>query len=249
MINPSSTPLFSIITITWNNVNGFIKTHKSLNAQSFQNYEWIIVDGASNDGTLDYIHEHGLSTQCASEKDNGIYHAMNKGISRANGQYLLFLNAGDELADADILSTLSKAITAHAPDFIYGDALEETSAPRPFFKKARTHKRVLWGMFTHHQAMIYRRNIMGDLRYNEQYKIASDYELTVRFLSKAKNIHYIPGAICLFERGGISQRQMTLGRVEQFKIRRSLKLCSLPMAMAIYVGQTFRAFLKMKIAG
>ena len=241
MINP---PLFSIVTITWNNKDGFIKTHKSLNAQSFQTYEWIVVDGASNDGTLDYIKEQNLNEKCVSEKDRGIYHAMNKGIDRANGDYLLFLNAGDELADMDILSTLSKSINAHKPDFIYGDALEETNAPNPFYKKARTHKRVLWGMFTHHQAMLYRRDVVGDLRYNENYKIASDYEFTVRFLKRAKNIHYIPCAICLFERGGISQRQMKLGRVEQFKIRRSLKLCTLPMAMAIYTGQTVRAYLK-----
>lgn len=240
----NNAPLFSIITITRNNLTGFRKTHKSIVKQSFQNFEWIIVDGASTDGTIQYIQSCNLNSFCKSEFDEGIYHAMNKGIERSSGEYLLFLNAGDELADADILSTLAKSITAYRPDFIYGDALEERHSQFPFYKKARSHKKFLLGMFTHHQSMLYRRMLVDDLRYNQSYKIASDYQFTVVFLQKAKNVHYIPCAICLFESGGISQTQQKLGRTEQFIIRQRLKLCSLPIAWFIYGLQTVSANLK-----
>lgn len=188
--------VFSIVTITRNNLDGFAKTHKSINGQICKDFEWIIVDGASTDGTLDYIRNNNLESLCISEPDKGIYSAMNKGIDRAKGDYLLFLNAGDSLADIDILSTLAMAINKHHPDFIYGDSLEECKSARPYYKKARNHKNFIWGMFTHHQAMLYRRAALNNLRYNEEYKIASDYEFTVRFLQKIHRIHYIPCAIC-----------------------------------------------------
>ena len=191
----SLAPLFSIITITRNNMAGFAKTHESLSAQSLKDYEWIIVDGNSTDGTKTYIEQKNLSDFCVSENDNGIYNAMNKGIERSKGQYLLFLNAGDTLADPDILLTLSYAIHTHNPDFIYGDALEECKNAHPFYKKARSYKKYIWGMFTHHQAILYRREILGTLKYNENYKIASDYEFTIRFLKTTNKIHYIPCAI------------------------------------------------------
>ncbi len=206
--------------------------------------EVVVAVGASTDETLAYIQRHELDPFCKSEPDRGIYHAMNKGIERAKGDYLLFLNAGDELADADILSTLSKSITVYNPDFIYGDALEERKTANPFYKKARSHKRFIIGMFTHHQAMMYKRSLVGDLRYNESYKIASDYQFTVEFLARAHNSHYIPCAVCVFESGGISQMRQKLGRREQFLIRQQLKLCSLPIIWFIYGLQTVSASLK-----
>lgn len=229
----SHSPLFSIITITRNNLTGFIKTHDSLLAQSLNDYEWVIVDGNSIDGTQDYIAQKNLSGFCVSEHDSGIYNAMNKGIDRAKGQYLLFLNAGDTLADPDILLMLSHAIHAYNPDFIYGDALEECEDTHPFYKKARSHKKYIWGMFTHHQAMLYRREALDALRYNENYKIASDYEFTIRLLKTTNKIHYIPCAICFFERGGISQQNHDVGRLEQMDIKRRLKLCPYTAAILI----------------
>lgn len=241
MTNP---PLFSIVTIGLNNLNGFKKTHKSLSAQSYQKYEWIIVDGASTDGTIDYVHQNNLNNFCISEKDGGLYDAMNKGVKRATGDYILFLNAGDSLADADILSTLSKSIAAHAPDFIYGDALEERLCQHPFYKKSRSHKKFIHGMFTHHQSMLYRRAMIKGLKYNDSYKIAADYDFTVQFLLRVQKIHYIPCAICIFEQGGISQRQMHLGRLEQFKIRKNLTLCSFSKNTTVIAVQYLSALLK-----
>lgn len=234
-----SAPVFSIITVTKDNLGGFLATRKSVEAQSFKGYEWIVIDGNSSDGTKEF-----LPPDAVSEADSGIYDAMNKGIDRARGDYILFLNAGDTLADADILRTVSKAIEAHAPDFIYGDALEGG-----FYKKARPHTKIDWGMFTHHQAMIYRREMIGALRYDDTVTIAADYGFTFRFLKGAQNIHYIPCAICIFEEGGVSQRQRRTGRLQQFAQRAKYKACSPLKNVIVYGGQSCSAFLRENFPG
>ena len=209
-------PIFSIITVTLNNLNGLHKTLNSIKQQTSKNYEWIIIDGASNDGTQDFLDNQNISY--ISEKDNGIYDAMNKGIHSANGEYLLFLNAGDILENNNTLSEVTKKVENQPYDFIYGDSVEEIDDKKTF-KRARPHTAITQGMFTHHQAMLYSANTIKNLRYNERYKIAADYDLTWRVLKNSKDILYIPLLICIFEAGGISQQQVFLGRKEQFKIR------------------------------
>lgn len=232
-------PLFSIVTITKNNARGLSSTCDSLQMQSCNDYEWIIVDGDSTDETILFLSKEGFLGQCLSEPDRGIYDAMNKGIERSKGDYILFLNAGDRLSDPDILMTITKNIAVEKPEFIYGDALETDG----YYKKARTHEALDWGMFTHHQAMLYRRDRIGNLRYDIHYKIAGDYAFTRVFLDKIKKVSYIPAAICIFETGGISQKNMRLGRIEQYKARQ-MAGCALGKNIGIYGFQTVTANLK-----
>lgn len=226
----TTNPLFSIITITRNNLSGLMATQKSL---PLGDYEWIIVDGNSSDGTKEYLSR--LSATWISEPDSGIYHAMNKGLSIANGEYIIFMNAGDRFSDPDILSILQKIISAENPDFIYGDSLERSG----FYKKARHN--IAMGMITHHQAMMYRR---PEIRYNEDYKIAGDYDFTLRFLKQAKKIHYVPCAISIFEEGGLSQQNMASGRREEFMIRRQNDT-SLFICLLIYARQSMASWIKL----
>lgn len=224
-------PVFSIVTITRNNLDGFRRTQESLDRQSFRNFEWLVIDGNSTDGTQSILPENALS-----EPDNGIYDAMNKGIHRSTGEYILFLNAGDTLSDADILATIARTIAIEKPDYIYGDALETGG----WYKKARDHHRIELGMFTHHQAMLYKRDCLGGLRYDADYKIAGDYAFTRAFLEHVKTVSYIPAAICIFETGGISQRHMRLGRIEQYKARQKAGY-HVFKNMSIYAMQTLTA--------
>lgn len=214
------TKLFlSIVTVTRNNLSGLEKTKDSISQQNFTDFEWIIIDGNSNDGTKDFLPTcHAFSI---SEPDQGLYDAMNKGITRANGQYLLFLNAGDIFASQNTLNSLFEQAQSDS-DFIYGDALEMHEG-KDIYKYARPHELAMKGMFTHHQAMIYNRDTLASLRYDLKYKIAADYDFTLRFLEKAKAIQYIPIPLCLFESGGISERNALKGRWEQVKIRHALK--------------------------
>lgn len=211
-------PSFSVITITYNNRDGLRKTAKSVQSQTCSDIEWDIIDGHSTDGTQDDFINYS-SANILSEFDQGIYDAMNKGIERATGDYIIFMNAGDVFANENILNDLSKYCD-NAPDFIYGDAIEDNH-----LKRARHHSKINCGMFTHHQAMLYNRLALADMRYDLHYKIAADYDLTLRFLKRAKNVIYAPIPVCIFETGGVSQTNADIGRNEQFISRKKNGSC------------------------
>lgn len=246
-------PVFSIITITLNNFEGLQKTYRSIDKQTFTDYEWIVIDGKSTDETVDFLRQRRTATRAdktpftfTSEPDDGIYDAMNKGIGQASGHYLIFLNAGDELANKDTLNILYPH-TKKKPNFIYGDALEpQENNKKPIYKAARRYKYLAWGMITHHQAMLYRRHTIRDFKlyYSLRYSIASDYDFTARFLLKAKKIIYINKPICIFEQGGISQQQAALGRKEQYIIREALDMIPQPKNLWILSVQTASWHLK-----
>ena len=207
--------VFSIITVTKDNLDGLRKTAASVTAQDFTDYEWIVIDGASTDGTAALLPT--LPCRYISDPDHGIYDAMNKGINLAGGDYLIFMNAGDEFAATDTLRQAAQLIHTHAPCFIYGDALEDGR-----HKTAKPHTTLKSGLFTHHQAMFYGRQCIGALRYDTSYKIAADYKFTSQFLQGCDAVTYLPAPVCIFATGGVSQRSAAKGRAEQARIRRQL---------------------------
>jgi glycosyltransferase involved in cell wall biosynthesis len=112
--------LISVVTINLNNLNGLKNTVVSVLSQTFQSFEYIVVDGDSIDGSVDYLKSLGPSLHCLiAEKDNGIYDAMNKGINCAQGQYILFLNSGDYFYDANSLNSIAKCCGKAA--IVYGN--------------------------------------------------------------------------------------------------------------------------------
>ncbi|MGB0720331.1 MAG: glycosyltransferase family 2 protein, partial [Bdellovibrionales bacterium] len=221
-LTPPKPPQISICTITLNNRNGLVETGRSIAAQKYQDFEWLVQDGGSADGSLEYLKTTKAVTQ--SKTDKGIYDAMNRLIDRAAGAYLIFLNAGDRFAAPDTLEIIAETINRDKPDFIYGDAYEGIGATHSH-KKARPHTAIKRGMITHHQAMIYARSIIGDTHYDLQYKIAADYDFTAKILQKAQHVQHIQNPLCVFESGGISQQNAALGRHEQYQIRKTLNLC------------------------
>lgn len=250
-------PVFTIVTITLNNYDGLLKTYKSIEKQTLTDYEWVVIDGNSTDETVEFLRKKRAQTRTdqnpirfVSEEDAGIYDAMNTGISMAQGRYILFLNAGDELASENVLENIAP-FTKNKPDFIYGDALEYDSAKdkaknKLSLKPARRYKDIAWGMFTHHQAMLYRRHRIRDekLHYSLLYKISGDYDFTVRFLLKSKKINYIPKPICIFEPDGISQKNAFLGRREQYIIRDKLEMVTQPKNLWVFIVQTIAWHMK-----
>ena len=132
-------PKFSIITITFNAAAVIEPTLKSVLAQTYTNYEYLLIDGGSKDDTVEKARKSGIEfAHIVSEPDNGLYDAMNKGISLASGDYLCFLNAGDAFYAPETLQTIADAATAEEtlPDVLYGETAEVDEA-RNFVRMRR----------------------------------------------------------------------------------------------------------------
>lgn len=228
-------PLFSIITVSRNNRHGLKRTAQSIADQEFTDFQWVIINAVSTDGTSEDLETYDATILC--EPDEGPYDGMNKGLDLAIGDYVIFMNSGDIFAQTQTLQKVRDAVWFSKPDFIYGDSWE-TDGRRTAYKPARSYLKLGKGMFTHHQSMLYKRTLIQDLRYDLTYKIAADYDFTVAFLNKSQTCLYLPTPICVFKSGGLSQKNVTLGRNEQFAIRQKQKVTSFPRNALTYALQT-----------
>lgn len=207
------TPLVSIITINLNNAAGLRKTLESLAAQTWQNFESILVDGGSTDGSVEVIKEF-LSTQqfqigkWVSEKDKGLYHAQNKGINFSKGKYLLFLNSGDYLASDDVLKELKPE--KWTTDMVYGNLLlsnGDTTQPLKPFKppKEITILHLLMESLPHQTFFIQKKLFKTIGLYREDLRVYSDYHF---FLNAIYNfqatLKYCDTAVTVYDTTGIS---------------------------------------------
>ena len=215
-------PLLSVVTVVRDDLAGLRATAASLRAQRPGLCEWLVADGGSRDGTAAWLAAHADATAWwRSAPDGGPYHGMNAGLAAARGRWVLFLNAGDTLAGPDTLGRLAAALAVQPDaDFLYGDALERLADGRELRKPARALRWSFYGMVTHHQAMVYRRSLVGGLRYDTRFAIAADYGFTLRVLARAHRVVRLPFALCRFAPGGLSQRHPAAGRAEQRVIRR-----------------------------
>lgn len=175
-------PLISIITITFNAAGNLVPTMDSVSSQSFRNFEHIIIDGASTDNTLGIARSYP-GVRILSEKDRGLYDAMNKGINMARGRYLLFLNAGDAFHDRHVLHRYA-ARAEKEDDIIFADTVivdydRKIVAPRHLTAPARlTVDSFRQGMLVCHQAFMVKKEIAPE--YDLQYRFSADYDWTIR---------------------------------------------------------------------
>jgi glycosyltransferase involved in cell wall biosynthesis len=198
---------FSIITVNYNDKQGLQKTIESVIIQDFKDYEFIIIDGDSTDGSRDVIKNHGNAiTKFISEPDKGIYNAMNKGIKMATGSYLLFLNSGDAFIDSKVLHNFSREMDGNA-DLYYGDILfQERTKDRKISSPNKLSFDFFFTTNLPHQASFIRRELFDEIfYYNEEFKIVSDWEFLIYAVCRA-NISYkhIPILVSLYDGTGIS---------------------------------------------
>jgi putative colanic acid biosynthesis glycosyltransferase len=221
---PMLEPQFSVITIALNNLSGFMETKASTEVQSFRDFQWIIIDGGSNDGTPELLRLLVHSNLAwVSEPDRGLYDAMNKGLNLANGRYIIFMNSGDRFADKDVLKRVDGLIAqTERPDFIFGDAFEENAKGQLLLKRAMPPREIRRGMFTHHQAMIYARKTIGEARYDLRFRVAADYHLTCRMFAKGIRTIRTDFPICVNKRAGFSEKNARIGRRENIAIQKEV---------------------------
>lgn len=195
MHNNHPTPKFSIITVTYNAEKVLEDTIQSVIAQTYHRIEYILVDGASKDGTLKIVEKYRNRIHVVvSEPDKGIYDAMNKGMALATGDYLCFLNAGDSFHADNTLVQMAHSIRGNElPDVLYGETAL-VDADRHFVRMRRLSapdvlnwKSFKRGMLVCHQAFFAKRSLATP--YNLKYRYSADFDWCIHVMKQAKTLH------------------------------------------------------------
>ncbi len=205
---------FSIITVVYNTGEKLVGTLDSVCLQKYQDYEVVIVDGCSNDKTLEVANSYQdrlADLIIVSEPDKGIYDAMNKGVRLAKGDYIYFLNAGDLLYDNEVLANVANHLIDKK--LIYGNAItkNEDNEEIPYrigaFSKYRlAHTNIC------HQTIFYPREALLEYPFNLNYRLFADWDVNMKLWKKVQ-FCYVEQNIVLYEGGGVSYSQ----KDKQFK--------------------------------
>lgn len=207
----------SIITINYNNAEGLEKTILSVVSQSYKNIEYIVVDGGSEDDSKNVILKNEPYISCwVSEKDNGIYHAMNKGIKYSTGDYLLFLNSGDILMDNDVIG---KMITYLDKDIVYGDLIQQISTEEEVYCDFpdKIEFSYLFEKYLPHPSLFIKLDLFKkNGYYDEKYKIVADWAFYVKAIGKCgATYRHAPLVISRYNMEGISSKPENFIKIEE----------------------------------
>lgn len=218
-------PKFSIITVTYNAGKVLEDTIQSVITQTYKNVEYIIVDGKSTDGTMDIVNRYREHIHTiVSEPDKGLYDAMNKGINLATGDYLCFLNAGDELHEDDTLQLIVHSLNGEKelPDVIYGEtAIVDEEGHFLRMRRLSTPEHLTWKSFQHgmlvcHQAFMPRRDLA--VKYNLKYRFSADFDWCIRIMKKSRVLHNTHLTIIDYLNEGMTTRNHKASLKERFHI-------------------------------
>jgi hypothetical protein len=208
-------PLISVITAVRNGEKYLSDAMESVIAQTYPRWEYLVIDGGSSDGTLDIIRAHASNlVYWISEPDAGISDAFNKGIARAKGDYLLFLNSDDILEEPDALVTIADAaVAAGMPGLIYGDCrMVSREDLRPLYVVSREFSplKFSWGHAPPHPSLFFHRSYFEHYGlYDLTFRIAMDVELLARGIMRERVIH-TPHVVTKMRQGGVSMQNPSL---------------------------------------
>ena len=223
----------TIITINFNNANGLLKTMQSVFSQTYSDFEYIVIDGASTDSSQEVIAQFAdlqkiIPLTCISEQDDGIYHAMNKGIRIAKGEYIHFLNSGDWLVDDMVIESMIKEIDGLKvnniiPDIFVGNKI--TIRPDGKIRKSKNNKMPVTaltfyrGTIEHTSTYIHKELFDKYGLYDESLRIVSDWKwyLQAVVLHNAKCC-YSDTYVSYFDNTGISSTNLALDKAERRKV-------------------------------
>lgn len=199
-----SKPTFSVITVVYNDVKNIEKTIKSVLNQTCNDYEYIVIDGNSNDGTTDIIKKYNKDIDCwVSEKDEGIYDAMNKGVGKARGDYVYFLNSGDTFFSKDVLKRIAPYLIGRDYALLNGQVVrlyegyQKTVRPNP--------NRLKYGESLPHQGAFIKKATFDKLGgYNLIYISASDFDFFCKFFQNKFSYKLVSNKIANMPSGGFS---------------------------------------------
>ncbi len=214
-------PQLSIITVVYNNFHHIERTMRSVFSQTYPNIEYIVIDGGSNDGTVDIIKKYqNQITKFISEKDAGIYDAMNKGLALASGDYVLFMNSGDEIyaphTVEQIFAIQTDADIYYGETAIYSTNWQHLGQRRHKAPSKFTWKSFKYGMNICHQAIYIKRSLTQP--YDLQYSLSADIDWVIRAAKQAKQIVNTNQLVAKYMSGGMSQKKHLQSLRERFQI-------------------------------
>jgi putative colanic acid biosynthesis glycosyltransferase len=201
--------LLSVITVAWKNYEGVVKTWQSLAHLADTpgiEFEWIVVDGDSQDGTREFLENLNGQYQLRylSEKDNGIYDAMNKGIAMSRGRYAIFLNSGD-VFHQDVGEVAQQLAQQKQDSAMYlGDAMLDFGDGNKVRRSAKSGWYIYHSLPASHQAIFFPMNGLKQYPYDLQYKVSSDYALAARMYKEGYPFKRLKGLVSEFSMGGVS---------------------------------------------
>ncbi|UZR95489.1 glycosyltransferase family 2 protein [Chondrinema litorale] len=206
----------SIITISYNNVSTILDTIKSVGSQTYSNIEYIVVDGASNDGTLNIIKKNqDIISKYISETDEGIYDAMNKGIQLATGEIVGILNADDFFYNKNTLASVVEAFNKYNVEAIFGDIVFVSDSNHDkvirYYSAKKWHPdKFVWGYMPPHPSFFAKSDLYKKFGlFKTDYHIAADYELLIRFLKVNEvKYKYLPIVTTKMRMGGASTKNL-----------------------------------------
>ena len=194
----------SIITINYNNCKGLQKTIDSVVSQTWHDFEWIVIDGGSTDGSKELIEKYQkYFAYWCSEPDKGIYNAMNKGIVRCSGEYISCMNSGDAFYNSNTLASVF--LNKHFADIIYGDCVwssRENGKASHFRNPVDIYE--LYYAVPCHQTMFVKTHLLKEEGFDESYQIVADYAKWVKLALQGCSFEYINLIICYYDTNGIS---------------------------------------------
>ncbi|MCL1941994.1 MAG: glycosyltransferase [Candidatus Azobacteroides sp.] len=218
---------FSVITVTYNAEKTLERTIRSVVGQGYPRVEYIIIDGNSTDGTGKIIEKYAdriASFVC--EPDNGLYEAMNKGLSKASGDYVWFLNAGDTFYAPDTLEILASKLDPDSlPDILYGEtAIVDDSGNFKYMRRLKvpeklTRKSFRKGMLVCHQAFIVKKSIAPE--YDLHYRFSGDFDWCIRCMEKATNIFNSRQILVNYLEEGLTTENHRLSLKERYRIMKT----------------------------
>ena len=218
----TTTPLLTIITICYNAEATIAPTLRSLAEQSDQSFEYLVIDGASQDKTLSLVQTLYPRATVHSEPDHGLYDAMNKGLRHATGTYIWYLNAGDTLRTPDTVRTVCAALETHQPDLLYGDTMivdgtYQDLHPRRLRPPHRLTQRAFAnGMLICHQAFIPRRKLAP--LYDLRYRYSADYDWCIKIIDAIQSQYRIDDYLVNYLNEGVTTRNHRASLLERLRI-------------------------------
>jgi glycosyltransferase len=229
-------PLISIITVVYNNVGNIKSAIHSVINQNVKNFEYIIIDGKSDDGTLEIINEYlkaGNISLLISEKDKGIFDALNKGIQNAKGKYIGFLHSDDIFAANNVIQEITKCILINDPDAVYGDLTyvkknDVTKVVRYWKSSTFRRAKLKWGWMPPHPTFYLKKKFYNNYGLHDiNLSVNADYDLMIRML-KIKNFNaiYLPKEIIKMRLGGNSNKISNLltKSLEDYRVIKANKI-------------------------